>query len=99
MDFEHTQRGQSIPPSLLCTLSLTLAIAGAAVAMAQEVPDNGTPNAATGSQESESQTYLGNERIESCMQRWDPGTHMTKEAWRASCERIREEREPYVPKR
>lgn len=40
--------------------------------------------------------YLGNEPLESCMKRWDPGTHMTKEAWRASCQRITEERGPYV---
>ena len=40
--------------------------------------------------------YIGNEPLESCMNRWDPGTHMTKEAWRQSCQRIRAEREPYV---
>ena len=40
--------------------------------------------------------YIGNEPLESCMDRWDAGTHMTKEAWRQSCQRIRAEREPYV---
>lgn len=40
--------------------------------------------------------YLGNEPLESCMKRWDPGTHMTKDAWRKSCQRITEERAPYV---
>lgn len=44
----------------------------------------------------EEPVYLGNEPLESCMNRWDPGTHMTKEAWRQSCQRIRAEREPYV---
>ncbi|MFA5901081.1 MAG: hypothetical protein WC829_18425 [Hyphomicrobium sp.] len=36
------------------------------------------------------------ESLESCMQKWDPGTHMTKEAWRQSCLRLRNERAPYV---
>lgn len=54
------------------------------------------PEVPPASEEAQDRTYLGNERIESCMQRWDPGTHMTKEAWRASCERIKAEREPYT---
>lgn len=74
---------------VLCTLLLVLG--GYASAQQQETTD--TPPS---SEQTQDRTYLGNERIESCMQRWDPGTHMTKEAWRASCERIKEEREPYV---
>jgi hypothetical protein len=40
--------------------------------------------------------YLATQTMETCMKNWDPGTHMTKEAWRASCERIKQERLPYV---
>lgn len=36
------------------------------------------------------------EPIETCMAKWDPGTHMTKEEWRQSCLRLKEEREKYV---
>jgi hypothetical protein len=36
------------------------------------------------------------ETIEACMAKWDPGTHMTKEQWRETCQRIKDEREPYV---
>ncbi len=43
--------------------------------------------------------YLGNEPIEACMKRWDPGTHMTKEAWRETCERVSKERAPYAKDR
>lgn len=46
--------------------------------------------------EEDKNLYLGNEPLESCMKRWDPGTHMTKDAWRKSCQRITEERGPYV---
>jgi hypothetical protein len=40
--------------------------------------------------------YIGNEPIEECMKRWDADTHMSKEDWRRTCERIRKEREPYA---
>jgi hypothetical protein len=30
------------------------------------------------------------------MAKWDPGTHMSKEQWRETCQRIKDEREPYV---
>jgi|EndMetStandDraft_8_1072994.scaffolds.fasta_scaffold107756_3 hypothetical protein len=43
--------------------------------------------------------YLATQSMEACMNSWDPGTHMTKEAWRTSCERIKQERLPYVQKR
>ena len=43
--------------------------------------------------------YLATQSMETCMNSWDPGTHMTKEAWRTSCERIKQERLPYVQKR
>lgn len=43
--------------------------------------------------------YLANEPLESCMKRWDEGTHMSKDAWRKSCQRITEERAPYVKDR
>ncbi len=39
------------------------------------------------------------ESLETCMRKWDAGTHMTKEAWRESCLRIKREREQYVKER
>lgn len=39
------------------------------------------------------------ESLQSCMNKWDPGTHMTKEAWRETCLRIRDERAPHVKDR
>ena len=40
--------------------------------------------------------YHATETLDACMRKWDPGTHMSREAWRASCERIRNERAPLV---
>ncbi len=42
------------------------------------------------------QSTLATEPLESCMARWDEGTHMTKKAWRETCKRIARERLPYV---
>jgi len=73
------------------TLSLTL--------VAEDTPTKATSDATAPSSEEKDRQYLGNEPLESCMNRWDPGTHMTKEAWRDSCKRITEERAPYVKNR
>jgi hypothetical protein len=40
--------------------------------------------------------YLGTEPLESCVSRWDAGTHLTKEEWRESCKRISDERGTYL---
>ena len=40
--------------------------------------------------------YHATESLDACMRKWDPGTHMSREAWRASCERIKNERAPLV---
>jgi hypothetical protein len=77
--------------AILCLSAL--AFGGSALAQEQETTDN-----APTSEQSQDRLYLGNESLESCMKRWDPGTHMTKEAWRQTCLRVRSEREPYVPK-
>jgi hypothetical protein len=60
-----------------------------------------TPSAAetTPPDEGAQERSLATQTMETCMNSWDPGTHMTKEAWRASCERIKRERLPYVQKR
>lgn len=42
--------------------------------------------------------YLGTESLESCVNRWDAGTNMTKEEWRASCKRVSDERGSYLKK-
>jgi hypothetical protein len=41
---------------------------------------------------------LGTEPVESCVARWDPGTHMTKSEWEDTCKRISEERGEYLRK-
>lgn len=76
--------------AFLCLLAL--ALGGNALAQEQEATDSAP------TEQSQDRLYLGNESLESCMKRWDPGTHMTKEAWRQTCLRVRTEREPYVPK-
>ncbi len=43
--------------------------------------------------------YLATQSMETCMNSWDPGTHMTVDAWRESCKRITQERGPYVKNR
>jgi hypothetical protein len=65
--------------------------------IAEDAP-NQPPDAATSTEDAQ-ERYLATETIESCMKTWDPGTHMSKEAWRATCERIKAERLPYVKKR
>ena len=45
------------------------------------------------------QAYITNEPIETCMQRWDADTHMTKDEWRATCVRMKKEREPPIKDR
>ena len=44
----------------------------------------------------ETPMYLGTEPLESCVSRWDAGTHLTKEEWRETCKRISEERGTYL---
>jgi hypothetical protein len=46
----------------------------------------------------EDERYLATEPLESCVARWDPGTHMTKEAWRETCRRVSDERSDYLRK-
>lgn len=40
--------------------------------------------------------FYNSQSIEDCMAMWDPVTHMTKVQWRATCDRIRAERLPYL---
>ena len=40
----------------------------------------------------EREKYLAEEPIESCIARWDAGTHMSKAQWRQVCKRVNEER-------
>jgi hypothetical protein len=63
----------------------------------EDAPDQ-PPDAATSTEDGQ-ERYLATETIESCMKSWDPGTHMSKEAWRTTCERIKAERLPYVKKK
>jgi hypothetical protein len=70
---------------------------GSILLVGETAPSSQTENAAP--DEGAQERYLATQTMETCMNSWDPGTHMTKEAWRASCERIKEERLPYVQKR
>jgi hypothetical protein len=60
---------------------------------------SGSKGESTTPDEGGQERYLATQTMETCMNSWDPGTHMTKEAWRTSCERIKQERLPYVQKR
>jgi hypothetical protein len=42
--------------------------------------------------------YMATEPLESCVARWDAGTHMTKDAWRETCKRVADERSDYLKK-
>ena len=69
--------------TLLLSLVGTLALAVPAGA-----EDNRAPAEKSG--------YLATEPLESCVARWDPGTHMTKDAWRETCRRVSDERSDYL---
>ncbi len=100
-----TSYGMFIAPLALVALSASVAALPTArlvqpaqvLLIAEDAPIQ-SPDAAT-STEDVQERYLATETIESCMKSWDPGTHMTKEAWRTTCERIKAERLPYVKKR
>ena len=70
---------------LLLSLLGTLALAVPASAEDKQAPD-------------EKSGYLATEPLESCVARWDPGTHMTKDAWRETCKRVSDERSDYLRK-
>ena len=100
-----TTYGMLIAPLALVSLSASVAalptarlVQPAQVLLIAEDAPSQPPDPAT-STEDVQERYLATETIESCMKSWDPGTHMTKEAWRTTCERIKAERLPYVKKR
>ena len=83
-------------PGQTRAMFVLLAVIGLAqIALAAEPSD--TPDAASqpAAQERPYTTHA-TESIEACMAKWDPGTHMSKEQWRETCQRIKDEREPYV---
>jgi hypothetical protein len=71
--------------TLLLSLLGTLALAVPACAEDNRAPD-------------EKSRYLATEPLESCFDRWDTGTHMTKDAWRETCRRVSDERSDYLKK-
>jgi hypothetical protein len=80
----------------VCGLSAVVVLAVLAITGTKalaETADNKPPAAVP------DRAYIGNESLETCMQRWDADTHMTKDAWRKTCERIKKEREPYAKDR
>lgn len=85
-----SRSGHALMLSLpLIALAVALPMQGAA-AVEQTSPsasDNSNPG------------YHATESIDACMRKWDPGTHMSREAWRDSCNRIKNERERYVKDR
>ena len=100
-----TSYGMFIAPLALVALSASVAplptarlVQPAQVLLIAEDAPSQSPDAAT-STEDVQERYLATETIEVCISSWDRGTHMTKEAWRTTCERIKAERLPYVKKR
>jgi hypothetical protein len=73
---------------------LLAAIGLTQIASAAEPSD--TPDAASQSAAQDRSHTHATESIEACMAKWDAGTHMSKEQWRETCQRIKDEREPYV---
>lgn len=73
--------------------SLFLIAGGLALPLggAQAVEDTAAP--------SDKPVTHATESVESCMRKWDPGTHMTKASWRETCLRIKKERERFVRER
>ncbi|MFA6141265.1 MAG: hypothetical protein WC684_11120 [Hyphomicrobium sp.] len=88
MPIRADHRFTRILGSLVAVASAGLALGGIAIA-----GETGTGENAA---EPTKAVTHATESIEACMAKWDPGTHMTKEAWRQTCLRIKEEREPYV---
>jgi hypothetical protein len=78
------------------TLASIVVVASAALALAGGIAIAGETGTGENAAEPDKPVTLATEPIEACMAKWDPGTHMTKEAWRQTCLRIKEEREPYV---
>lgn len=76
---------------------LKLLLLAAATAVAVQTAS--AANDATGAAATDKPQTHATESLASCMRKWDPGTHMTKEAWRETCLRIRAERAPYVKDR
>ena len=59
----------------------------------------GAPVSAEDSPSGEKESgYMATEPLESCVARWDAGTHMTKDAWRETCQRVSDERSDYLRK-
>ena len=82
------------PGQMRAMFVLLAAIGLAQIASAAEPSD--TPDAASQSAAQDRSHTHATESIEACMAKWDPGTHMSKEQWRETCQRIKDEREPYV---
>ena len=78
---------------------VALMILGAVTApskLAAEEPNQGAGDATPAPDKPSDGEYIGTETLDACIARWDAGTHMTRDAWRQSCERIQRERAPYV---
>jgi hypothetical protein len=81
---------------------MALMILGAVSApskLVAEEPNQGAGDATPAPDKPSNGEYIGTETLEACMARWDEGTHMTRDAWRQSCDRIQRERSPYVKSR
>ncbi len=87
-------------PAFASLVALTLLGAVTAPSkLAAEEPNQGAGDATPAPDKPSDGEYIGTETLDACMARWDAGTHMTRDAWRQSCERIQRERAPYVKSR
>ena len=82
-------------PGQTRAMFVLLAVIGLAQ-IASAAEQSATPNTSSQSATQERPDTHATESVEACMAKWDPGTHMSKEQWRETCQRIKDEREPYV---
>jgi len=86
--WQELDPSKGVPMALRSTLLVSCcALATIAAAAEDKTPVDDKP------------AYHGGESVADCMKRWDAGTHMTKSQWRATCERVRAERLPYLKSR
>jgi hypothetical protein len=54
--------------------------------------------AAEGTAQNSEKGHLATESLQSCIARWDAGTHMSKAQWRETCQRVSNERGEFLRK-
>jgi hypothetical protein len=81
----------------LCGFSAVFAIAALGLPVTGALA--GPADAKSSAEATVEEASSSNEPIETCMDRWEADTHMTKSEWRATCIRMKKEREPSIADR